>query len=50
MPDVLDGTYAAPSDGPLRRRTLLAAAGVGALAVTVGSGHRPAHRVGGLGA
>ncbi|WP_055710895.1 amidohydrolase [Streptomyces torulosus] len=33
MSDVLDGTSAAPADGPLQRRTFLAAAGVGALAV-----------------
>ncbi|WP_051948050.1 amidohydrolase [Streptomyces scabiei] len=33
MSDVLDGTSAAPAGGPLQRRTFLAAAGVGALAV-----------------
>ncbi|WP_208921620.1 amidohydrolase [Streptomyces capitiformicae] len=33
MPDVLDCTSAARADGPLQRRTFLAAAGAGALAV-----------------
>ncbi|MFE0256337.1 amidohydrolase [Streptomyces sp. NPDC059010] len=33
MPDVFDGTSAAPAGGPLHRRTFLAAAGAGALSV-----------------
>ncbi|MFF4503401.1 hypothetical protein [Streptomyces sp. NPDC001401] len=33
MPDVFGGTSAAPASGPLHRRTFLAAAGAGALAV-----------------
>jgi hypothetical protein len=33
MPDALDGTSAVPADSPPHRRTFLAAAGVGPLAV-----------------
>ncbi|WP_055531139.1 hypothetical protein [Streptomyces graminilatus] len=41
MSDVLDGPSAVPADGPLHRRTFLAAAGMGALAV---AGAAPAAR------